>query len=70
MWSKIKELVGSAAPTLGALLGGPAGGVAGTLIASALGVEDTPEAIETELRNNPDALLKLMKLESDERITV
>lgn len=68
MWETVKELIGTAAPTLGTVLGGPVGGVAGSLIASALGVEDDPKAIEKELRNNPDALLKLKKLDSDERI--
>lgn len=68
MWNTIKELIGTAAPTVGTLLGGPAGFAAGSLIASALGVEDTPEAIEKELRTNPSALLKLKELESDERI--
>ena len=68
MWETVKKLIGSAAPTLGTVLGGPVGGVAGTLIASALGVEDTPEAIENELRLNPDAILKIKKLEKDERV--
>ena len=68
MWETVKKLIGSAAPTVGTLLGGPLGGTAGSLIASALGVEDNPKAIEKELRENPDALLKLKKLESDERI--
>ena len=70
MWNTVKSLLGGAAPLVGGLLGGPAGASVGSLIASALGVEDTPEAIATELKNNPDALLKIKQLESDERIAL
>lgn len=68
MWDKVKNLIGTAAPVVGTLIGGPAGTAVGTLISGALGVENTPEAIEKELRQNPDALLKIKQLESDERI--
>lgn len=68
MWETVKQLIGTAAPTIGTLLGGPVGAVAGSLIASTLGVSDNPEAIAEEIRKNPDALLKLKKLDSDERI--
>ncbi|WP_158117215.1 hypothetical protein [Vibrio cincinnatiensis] len=67
MWDKVKSLVGGAAPLVGSLIGGPVGGSVGVLIADALGVENTPEAIEAELVRNPDALLALKKLESEER---
>ncbi|MCG7585672.1 3TM-type holin [Photobacterium sp. OFAV2-7] len=68
MWDTVKSLIGTAAPLVGTLIGGPAGGAVGGLVASALGVENTPEAIEAELRINPEALLTLKKLESDERV--
>ncbi|MGF1717814.1 holin family protein [Photobacterium chitinilyticum] len=68
MWDTVKSLIGTAAPLVGTLIGGPAGGAVGGLVASALGVENTPEAIEAELRSNPEALLTLKKLESDERV--
>ncbi|QXO19211.1 3TM-type holin [Vibrio ostreae] len=68
MWDKVKSLIGSAAPMVGTLLGGPAGGAVGSMVASALGVDNTPEAIEQALVNNPDALLAIKQLESDERI--
>ncbi len=70
MWDGIKSLLGSAAPIIGTLVGGPAGAYVGGLIANALGVENTPEAIEFELNNNPDALVKIKQLESDERIAL
>lgn len=63
-WSDIKSIVGKAAPIVGTLLGGPAGAAVGGLVSTALGVENKPEAVEAELRNNPDALLKLKQYEN------
>ncbi|PMN68413.1 hypothetical protein [Enterovibrio norvegicus] len=68
MWDKVKGLIGTAAPLIGSVIGGPAGGAIGGLVASALGVENTPTAIEAELRTNPDALLKLKQLELDHAV--
>ncbi|WP_120510963.1 hypothetical protein [Photobacterium salinisoli] len=70
MWDKVKALLAGSAPLVGSLLGGPAGGAVGTMVASALGVESTPEAIEAALRTDPDALLKIRQLESDERVAL
>jgi len=70
MWDNIKEIIGSASPLLGSMIGGPVGGAVGTLIATALGVEDKPEAIEKALKNNPDALLKLRELENTKEIAI
>ena len=69
MWDTIKDLIGTSAPVLGSLIGGPVGGTVGSLIAQVLGVEDTPQAIEQALKNNPDALLKLKELELSQHIT-
>jgi hypothetical protein len=63
-WNKIKGLVSAGAPLIGGLIGGPAGSKVATMVAGALGVENTPEAIEMELAKNPDALLKLKELET------
>lgn len=65
-WSDITNAVGKAAPLIGTVLGGPAGGSVGALVASALGVENTPEAVQAAL-GNPDNLVKLKELESNER---
>lgn len=64
MWDRVVDLIGDSAPMIGGLVGGPLGKRIGTMIASTLGVENTPEAIEMELRNNPDALIKLKQIES------
>ena len=63
MWDTVKKLLGTAAPLLGTAIGGPAGSIVGTLISSALGVDNTPEAVEQAIKNNPDALVKLKELE-------
>lgn len=65
-WSSVKEAVAKVAPIAGTLLGGPAGAAVGGLISSALGVEAKPEAVMAAL-GNPDNLLKLKELESNER---
>lgn len=56
-WADIAPLVASAAPTLGKMLGGviggplgaAIGGTAGNILAGALGVSATPEAVQTAL---------------------
>jgi len=65
-WDSIKQAVGKIAPIAGTLLGGPAGAAVGGLISSALGVENSPEAVAAAL-GNPDAVIKLRELESNER---
>lgn len=69
-WKDIGKAVATAAPVLGTVLGGPVGaiaGAAGSLVASFLGCEDSPEAVDIAISQNPDALLKLKKLEAQEQ---
>ncbi|MDW6004730.1 hypothetical protein SBX37_17880 [Vibrio mangrovi] len=66
----MKSLIATAAPLIGGLLGGPAGSGVGALIADKLGVEPTPESIEAALKSDPDALLKITQMESDERVAL
>lgn len=61
-WDKVKQLVGTAAPALGAIFGGPLGGAAGQMIASALNVKNDPEAVIKAL-GTPEGLIKLKELE-------
>lgn len=67
-WSRIADLVGKAAPLLGGLLGGPAGAAAGSLISSALGVENSPEAVEQALRDKPEALIRIRQIEKERQV--
>jgi len=63
-WESIKETVGSVAPMAGALLGGPAGGAVGSMIASALGVENNPDSVAKAIREDPQAAIKLRQIEA------
>jgi hypothetical protein len=63
-WESIKETVGSVAPIAGALLGGPAGGAVGAMIASALGVDKNPDSVAKAIRSDPQAAIKLRQIES------
>jgi len=66
-WKDVGKLVGQYAPLLGDLLPIPYAGVAGKLIASAFGVENAPDAIHNAITNDPDAAIKLAKLELDNK---
>jgi hypothetical protein len=59
---KAKNVISAIAPTLGAALGGPLGGLAGNVISAALGGGDIDKAI---LAQNPETLLALRKAEQE-----
>lgn len=65
-WSDVANVIGKAAPLVGSVLGGPAGAGIGVMVASALGVENTPEAVNAAL-GNPEALIRIKELESSDR---
>jgi hypothetical protein len=58
---KAKSIISTVAPLLGTALGGPLGGMAGTLISQALGVKPGDDkALEAAITSgNPDLLLQL-----------
>jgi outer membrane lipoprotein SlyB len=60
---KAKQIVDALAPTLGTILGGPLGGLAGTILASVFGTNDTGAIESAILSGNPDALAKLKEAE-------
>jgi len=69
-WDRVKGMVAKVAPVLGNAILPGAGGVAGALVASALGVEAEPSAVEQALAVDPQAAVKLREIESAERTTL
>ena len=67
-WKDLGKVVSKVAPLVGSILGGPVGGTVGSLIASLLGVEDSPDAVATALKNNPELLVKVKQLEVDREV--
>lgn len=65
-WKSIASKVGQAAPLLGTVLGGPAGGAIGALVSSALGVDNDPGAVANAMAD-PETLVKLKQIEADHR---
>jgi gas vesicle protein len=66
-WKNLAPLLADVAPLIGTAIGGPAGGAVGALVANTLGVKNNPQAIAQAIKQNPDALVKIKQLESDER---
>lgn len=68
-WSDVvdyaKEAVGAGAPVLGGMLAGRAGATAGRLLASALGVENDPQAVADAIQTDPNAALKIRQVEAE-----
>lgn len=63
---KLKTILGSLAPTLGAALGGPLGGQAGQILSSVLGVANNPKSIELAVQNlTAEQMVELKKAEKD-----
>ena len=67
-WKDIAGTVGKAAPLLGTLLGGPAGGAVGAIIASALGTGGSADEVAQALATNPEAAIKLRQIEADRQV--
>ena len=65
-FDKVKGLVGSLAPTLGAALGGPVGGAAASMLADVLGCDPVPAKMERALQQaTPEQLAEIKKAELD-----
>jgi len=67
-WKDVGATVGRFAPLIGTLLGGPAGGAIGAMVASSLGVGNTPDAVSQAIATNPDAAVKLAQIEADQKV--
>lgn len=67
-WSSVGSAIAKSLPILGTVVGGPAGAAIGTLVASALGVENNPEAVSAALVNDPASIVKLKELEANTQV--
>ena len=62
---KAREIIAAVAPTLGTVLGGPLGGLGGSILAKTLGV-DTEKAVEDQvLQQSPESIVKLRLAEME-----
>lgn len=70
-WSDVGKtlegIAGDALPLIGGILGGPLGSKAGSIVASALGVADTPDAVSQAIKTDPEAAVKLAQVEADKQ---
>ena len=67
--SSAKDILGAIAPTLGTALGGPMGGMAGKMIADALGVENDEKSISQAIASaSPEQLAEIKRIESDFKV--
>ncbi|MFI9652597.1 3TM-type holin [Guyparkeria sp. GHLCS8-2] len=64
-WSDVGNLVGKAAPLVGTALLGAPGGAIGGLVASVLGVDNTPDAVYEAIQADPQAIERLKRMEID-----
>ena len=63
--STAKSVLATVAPLLGTAIGGPFGGLAGTMLAKALGTTDPKEQEAAITSTDPDILLKLKQADND-----
>ncbi len=67
-WSDLETAIGKAAPILGTLLGGPAGGAVGALISSSLGIANTPDALNNAIAADPALAEKLQEIQINSKV--
>ena len=70
MWDSIASVVSKAAPLLGNLIPIPGVGVAISLVAAALGVEETPDAVQKAINTDPEWAAKLKMTEDNNRTSL
>jgi hypothetical protein len=69
-WGELgKKIAGIGAPLLGGAIGGPGGAAIGSMVAEAFGLStDDPTEIARAIDRDPEAAVKLQKVQSDERV--
>ena len=64
-WSDVGKAIGGIAPIVGTALGGPAGAVVGSLVASALGTDSTPDAVNAAIASDPSNAAKILQVQNE-----
>jgi hypothetical protein len=67
-WKDVQGAIADAAPLLGTLVGGPAGGAIGGMVAAALGVKNNPDDVAEALKTDPDAAVKLAQVQANNQV--
>lgn len=64
-WKDIgKSLISQGAPLIGGVLGGPAGAIAGKMVAGLFGADpESPEEVMNAIQGDPDAMIKIREFE-------
>jgi hypothetical protein len=66
-WKEVGKTAAKFAPLIGAALPVPGGAAIGSIIASVFGVEDSPDAVMKAMESDPEAAIKLRKIELDHK---
>ncbi|MFA5897756.1 MAG: 3TM-type holin [Hyphomicrobium sp.] len=64
-WSDVGKAIAGVAPILGTALGGPAGAVVGSLVASALGTSSSPDAVNAAIAADPASAAKILQVQNE-----
>ena len=64
-WSDVGKAIAGVAPILGTALGGPAGAVVGSLVASALGTSSSPDAVNAAIAADPASAAKILQVQTE-----
>jgi len=67
-WSDVGKAVAGFAPLLGGVVGGPVGAGFGSVIAKVFGSDDNPDEVMKAIKADPEAAIKLMKIELDNKV--
>ena len=63
-WADVGKAIAGVAPILGTALGGPAGAIVGSMVASALGTDSTPEAVTQAMAADPTSAAKILQMQN------
>lgn len=63
-WSDVGKAISGVAPILGTALGGPAGAIVGSMVASALGTDSTPDAVTQAMAADPTSAAKILQMQN------